>query len=652
MKNISKSPFVENNAACIGNPHKWIPEWLNDFIFGTLGCMWSGFAAVHPSWAIVVYIVLALGALLLVLAILGAAWAIACAGAALLWDTFWRYVGKVKDYIFAGFFRLIFKIFPFLRPRKDRQKASGGGRDYSDEELRNMATAFVAGHNSSHKASEDDGLNDFPIRYPKVTFKNVHGMTELKKKLAEHFEEHKKAGKNGFLFSGEPGNGKTFIAEAFAGEIGYAFMPVTIGDIKSKWVGQTTEQLTKAFRVAAQTGKCVLFLDEVDSLIKDRSASSGNAEDGQVTNAFLTEIVNLRRTKVIVVAATNYPDMLDRAAIREGRFDFKIEIKNPDMEARLGLLNKFSGGVNFSVGTVNRLAERWEGFSAVRIREIAERIGRKAREQHVREVDTKFAMSVLRDIQGSSGFKLPENTKSLSELHFDEKDRARLISLASRMENIEEVEAMGGTLPKGVLFFGPPGTGKTAAVKALAKDSRWVYLPTSGQALLSDPGEVDKLVSKARDLRPCIVFIDEADDILHDRASNPYGKASTNKLLALMDGSIPLHDVMFVAATNFVDAMDAAAVRGGRFSEQYEFKKPEANTIEALVREWMSSKPNVAFGFTPEIAAGMLAGFAPSDIRDVLQRTVNLVVGRKLSGQSGDARVELSDLATMVAGVR
>ena len=66
----------------------------------------------------------------------------------------------------------------------------------------------------------------------------------------------------------------------------------------------------------------------------------------------------------------------------------------------------------------------------------------------------------------------------------------------------------------------------------------------------------------------------------------------------------------------------------------------------------MSSKPNVAFGFTPEIAAGMLAGFAPSDIRDVLQRTVNLVVGRKLSGQSGDARVELSDLATMIAGVR
>lgn len=648
MKNISKSPLVENNAACIGNSHKWIPEWLNDFIFGTLGCMWSGFAAAHPGWAVVVYIVLVLGALFLVLAILGAAWAIVCTGAALLWDTFWHYVGKVKDHIFAEFFKLIFKIFPFLMSRKERGKSPSGK---SNEEMRNMAAAFVAGHNSSHKASEGDGLNDFPILRPKFTFKNVHGMAELKKQLTENFEENKRAGKNGFLFFGEPGNGKTFIAEAFAGEIGYAFMPVTIGDVKSKWTGQTTEQIIKAFRVAAQAGKCVLFLDEVDSLIKDRSTGSGNAEDGQITNAFLTEIVNLRRTKVIVVAATNYPDMLDRAAIREGRFDFKITIDNPDMEARFGLLNQFSGRVNFSVGTVNRLAKRWEGFSVSRIREIAERIERKAREQHVREVDTKFAMSVLRDIQGSLGFKLPEDTKSLSELHFDEKDRARLISLASRMENIEEVEAMGGTLPKGVLFFGPPGTGKTAVAKALAKTSGWAYLPTSGQALLSDPGEVDKLVSKARDLRPCIVFIDEADDILQDRASNPYGKASTNKLLALMDGSIPLHDVMFVAATNFVDAMDAAAVRGGRFSEQYEFKKPEANTIEALVREWMSGKPNVAFGFTPEIAAGMLAGFAPSDIRDVLQRTVNLVVGRKLSGQSGDARVELSDLAAMVAAV-
>lgn len=643
-----------NNAACIVNPHKWIPERLNDFIFGTLGCMWSGFAAAHPGWAIVFYIVLALGALLLVLAILGAAWAIVCAGAILLWDTFWHYVGKIKDYIFTQFFKLIFKMFPFLMSKKERQKASDGRRDLSDEQIQDMAKAFVddhsAGYTQAIASSEGDGLNDFPILRPKFTFKNVHGMAELKKQLAENFEENKRGGKNGFLFSGEPGNGKTFIAEAFAGEIGYAFLPVTIGDIKSKWIGQTTEQLTKAFRVAAQAGKCVLFLDEVDSLIKDRSTGSSNAEDGQVTNAFLTEIVNLRRTKVIVVAATNYPDMLDRAAIREGRFDFKVTIGNPDMEARLGLLNQFAGKINFSDGTVDRLAKRWEGFSVSRIREIAERIERKAREQHVREVDTKFAMSVLRDIQGSLGFKLPEDTKSLSELHFDEKDRARLISLASRMEHIEEVEAMGGTLPKGVLFFGPPGTGKTAVAKALAKTSGWAYLPTSGQTLLSDPGELDKLILKARDLRPCIVFIDEADDILQDRASNPYGKTSTNKLLALMDGNIPLHDVIFVAATNFVDAMDAAAVRGGRFSEQYEFKKPEANTVEALVREWMSSKPNVAFGFTPEIAAGMLAGFAPSDIRDGLQRTVNTAVGRKLSG--GDGRVELSDLAAMIAGVR
>jgi transitional endoplasmic reticulum ATPase len=436
-------------------------------------------------------------------------------------------------------------------------------------------------------------------------------------------------------------------------------MPISIGDIKSKWMGQTTEQLQAAFDAAKRNGRVVLFFDECDSMLGNREGmieSGGGAATDMLgtTNAFLTNIVDIRRYKgVIVIAATNYPDNLDPAAIREGRFDFRIHIPNPDPEARRGLLEKFSKDKEWQPmipeNVMERLVRRWEGFSVSRIRRIAEIILKNAKAQGRKEVSLGDAFLALRQVQGSTGDQLKEDTPTLKDgkLHFDPEMKAKLINLASRLENIDEVERLGGTVPKGAIFWGPPGTGKTAVAMSLAKTSGWAFLATTGSDLLVDNGTgIDKIIKKARDLRPCIVFIDEAEEALGDRKRSNYGSIVTNKLLAVTDGTKALHDVLFIAATNHPDDLDKAITRGGRFSEHFGFKEPEENTVLLMVREWISSKRGTTpfhDEFTAESVSQHLKGKAPSDIKEALQQAVNTGVGRIMSGD-GEEAIMLKDL--------
>jgi transitional endoplasmic reticulum ATPase len=499
---------------------------------------------------------------------------------------------------------------------------------------------------------------------PTVTFAHVSGMAELKAALMEVVSNHKKSGKNGILLTGDPGNGKTFIAEALAGELKWGFMPITIGDIKSKWMGQTTEQLQAVFNSAKRNGKLILFFDECDSMLMDRSGlmagdGGGAAVDALgTTNAFLTNIVDIRRHKnIIVIAASNYLDKLDSAAIRDGRFDFKIHIPNPDADARRGLLEKFSKDKEWQPvipeDVMSRLVKRWEGFSVVRIRGIAERILKNTKSGGKKEVSLEEAFKALRQIQGSMGDMVGEDTPTLRDgkLHFDPALRDKLITLATRLENIDEVERLGGSVPKGVIFWGPPGTGKTAVAKSLAKTSGWAFLATTGSDLLASNGTgIDDLIKKAKDLRPCIIFIDEAEEALGDRSNSRYGSIVTNKILAVTDGTKAMHDVMFIAATNHPDQLDAAIVRGGRFSEHFEFQKPKEDTVLQMVAEWIHERQNTTpfhNEFTPAAAARFLEGESPSNIKDKLQQAVNNGVGRILSN-NGEAKILLSDLQTVL----
>ncbi len=483
--------------------------------------------------------------------------------------------------------------------------------------------------------------DDFPAVRPTVNFSNVVGMDELKERLKEAGQEivgtakNPGAERNGILLFGEPGNGKTMFAEALAGELKLPMITATFGDVASRWVGQTTEQVMAVFRAAHQQQPCLLFLDEIDSLIKDRNQSMSSADEAaKTTNAILTELVKARRSKIVVVAATNFLDRLDQAAIREGRFDFKIEVTAPDEPARAAILTRSleAGPVYVEPAAITRAAKRWQGFSAARLRAVGDEAQRLAQRQGRKFIDFATLAESLRQSQGRKG-KLAEDALPLSALHFPPTLREALEGLAARLNHAEEIEAAGGLVPAGVLFAGPPGTGKTLTARALAKTSGWAFISTSGNELLSHPDKIDEIVREARDIRPAIIFIDEADDVLADRQYARHTASITNRLLTAVDGAGgKVHDIVWIAATNHPDQMDPAALRGGRFTEKILFELPDLGTVAAFVRDFVARSPAA---WSRECADVMpsLVGLSLADIQAVLQQSANLAAVRSVQSQ-------------------
>lgn len=472
-------------------------------------------------------------------------------------------------------------------------------------------------------------------------FAAVAGMDELKRKLAEAtreaLQQKGRQTRNGILLHGEPGNGKTFIVEALAQEFDLPLVTMTYGEVNSMWTGETTENVMARIAVARGRAPCILFLDEADSLLQQRSGG-GLPDKGaaalrdmeQTTNALLTELVNFRGSGVVVVAATNFIDKLDAAAIREGRFDFKIEITPPDEPARIGLLQsglaRNAKGVPVPEDVVLSTAKRWKGFSVKRILAVTEQVPSYVQRTGKKALAYDDMKAILREVQGAKAHP-PEGTKNLDQLVLMAEQRDTLTALAKRLERSFEVEQAGGSLPTGLLFSGPPGTGKTETARALAKASGWAFLSTSGNDLIADPSRMDKIWKDAMNLRPAIVFVDEADDLLANREMS-VTKSATNKFLTVMDGAkgkIP--DLLWIAATNHPDDLDPAALRGGRFTEKIEFAAPDAGAMAPWITCWLADKGWRSEVDAPEIAR-WLDGQSIANVSAILQQAVNNALTR------------------------
>ncbi len=509
--------------------------------------------------------------------------------------------------------------------------------------------------------AEEDRFDNVARRQTStVTFGDIMGNNATKARLKEfgnailHAQGGDPAKRNGIMLFGEPGNGKTVFAEALAGELRLPILKLTHSDVASRWIGERTEKIVAAFRQAEEAAPCVLFIDEIDSFISDRSSGSHQTkEDLDVTNSLLTLLVDIRRHKVIVMAATNYMDRLDGAAVREGRFDFKVEITAPDEEARLGLLitglRKNLGATQTDMDTLKSVAKRWNGFSAKRILAVTEEMPAYLAElKSSGKAPTRLAfddfMNTLRRIQGRKGVT-PENVKPLHELILTESTKEALEMLSGRLTGVDELERLGGTLPTGVLFYGPPGTGKTVAAKALAKEADWAFLISSGTDLARDPKSLDKLYAQAKELRPCIIFVDEADNLIRSRETSANTEA-TDKLLTLMDGvNDRVRDVVWVAATNYPEQIDAALLRGGRFTEKVEFVRPDETQLATHIAQWLDTrKVQMADTSTPADIARWIGDESVANVEAILQYAVNRAISKMKSRGTTEVRLTQEDV--------
>ncbi len=230
------------------------------------------------------------------------------------------------------------------------------------------------GHATSFTRSKAKRFNE---AHPTILFKDVAGIEEAKIELQEIVEFLKRPERftamgartpKGVLLVGEPGTGKTLISRAVAGEAGVPFYSISGSEFVEMFVGVGAARVRDLFREAKEHAPCIIFIDEIDAVGRQRSNSGrggGNDEREQTLNQLLVEMDGFdKQTNIVVIAATNRPDVLDKALLRPGRFDRRVMLDKPDIRGRLAILEVHAKDKPLATGvSLHELACQTAGFS-------------------------------------------------------------------------------------------------------------------------------------------------------------------------------------------------------------------------------------------------------------------------------------------------
>jgi transitional endoplasmic reticulum ATPase len=234
--------------------------------------------------------------------------------------------------------------------------------------------------NDALKEVEPSAMREVMIETPNIHWEDIGGLEEVKRELnmtiewpmkyPELFEHLGITPSKGVLLYGPPGTGKTLLAKALATESEANFISIKGPELLSKWVGESEKGIREIFRKARQVAPCIVFFDEADAIAPTRGEGSGDAMvTERVISQLLTELDGLEELKnVVVVAATNRPDMLDAALLRAGRFDKLIRLTWPDAESRMAIFEVHLRGkpIDDDVN-ISELVNASEGFTGADI---------------------------------------------------------------------------------------------------------------------------------------------------------------------------------------------------------------------------------------------------------------------------------------------
>jgi transitional endoplasmic reticulum ATPase len=529
-----------------------------------------------------------------------------------------------------------------------------------------------------------------------VTYDDLGGMEQELRKIREmielpltHPEIFERLGMKppkGVLLHGPPGCGKTLLAKAIAHETNTAFIYVSGPEIIQKFYGESEARLRKVFDDAAQRAPAIIFFDEIDSLAPKRDRVEGEVEK-RVVAQLLSLMDGLKaRGDVIVMAATNRPDSIDPALRRPGRFDREIAIGVPNARGRGEILEIYSRSMPIALD-VDRaaLAAVTHGFTGADLAALCREAAMASLHRHLPVLaagtgpvpyDTLMAMEVtMADFTAALGEVEPSALRELSvevpNVRWEDVGGLEEIKAALReaiawpLSHPALFEQAGVRPPRGILLYGPPGNGKTLMVKALATQSNLNFISVKGPELLSKyVGEsersVRELFARARQVAPCIVFLDEVDALvpkrgLHDRS--PVTDRVVSQLLTEIDGVELLKDVWVIAATNRPDIIDDALLRPGRLDFQLEVPKPDLRARAAILAVHLRSKPVDAAVDVARLAE-QADGLSAAEVRFVCDRAAMNAIRRVFPAASAtvaavaDLRIGQEDFDAAVTAQR
>jgi transitional endoplasmic reticulum ATPase len=481
------------------------------------------------------------------------------------------------------------------------------------------------------------GGGSFDVQPPDAltTFEDVGGMDAVKQEvrdtvglILEHPEEAERYGIewNGILLHGPPGVGKTFFAQAIAGEYGLNFIHVSTGDLVSSLQGGSAQNIDKAFDTALQNLPCLLFFDEFDSVAQRRSGTP-DQESRRTVNQLLTALEGSRdERQLVVMAASNEIEHLDPAVIRPGRFDRHIRIDLPDAAARRAIFEAELDDRPVAEGVdLEELVRRTEGMTPATISKVVDSAALDVFKDAAASgrqllVDTEHLLAAVESLGGQDRPTVEHWT--WDALVLPEATKAQLQQLQAVIEDPESARRFGIDPPTGLLLAGPPGTGKTTVAKVLAAQARCSFYPVSGADVMSkwvgeSEGNIRRLFERARANRPSIVFIDEIDAIAGRRGAVEVHDTQVNQLLAEIDGVAGQRGVFVVGASNRPDQIDPAMLRGGRLSRTIILGLPDEAGRLAILRLHAARMPTVDVRL--DELAREAEGLSPADLKALCQ---------------------------------
>ncbi len=278
----------------------------------------------------------------------------------------------------------------------------------------------------SLKVVRPSALREVLIEIPNVKWEDIGGLEEVKQQLKEAVEwplqfpdSFKRLGVNpprGILLYGPPGTGKTLLAKAVANESDANFILVKGPELLSKYVGESEKAVRKIFEKARQTAPTIIFFDEIDALAPTRGVNSDNKVTERVVNQLLTEIDGLQPlNEVIIIGATNRPDILDPALLRPGRFDRILLVTCPDQKTRELIFKVHSGLMPLKNVNIEELAKKTEGYVGADIESICREAAILALREDMKatEVTMKHFETALTIVSPSMTHELEDAYKNL-----------------------------------------------------------------------------------------------------------------------------------------------------------------------------------------------------------------------------------------------
>jgi len=511
---------------------------------------------------------------------------------------------------------------------------------------------------------------------PAVSYEDIGGLerevarvreiVELPLKHSRLFEQLGILAPKGVLLYGPPGTGKTLLARAVAAESRVHFIHLNGPEIMRKFYGESEAKLREVFEEAARRAPAILFIDEIDAVAPKRAEVTGDVEKRVVAQLLSLMDGFVSRGQVIVMGATNIPEVLDPALRRPGRFDREIEIGVPNTQARLQILRIHTRAMPLADDVdLAEVAEHSHGFVGADVEALCQEVGlialrrflRHAAVAAVREpplddllVSRDDFLAGLKEVEPSATreFFIEKSTSTFASMGGLDDVKRLLDSVVEHSHMHDAVyEQVGLAPPRGLLLVGPSGTGKTAMARALSGEKQIPLIAIDGPQLYSKwLGESEKALrevfKKARRAAPCLLFFDTIDAVAPQVEPGQQGADVHHRILSQLlreiDNLRDVKGVILIGATNRPERVEPALLRSGRFDYIVRFAKPDAAGRTAIVRLCCRQIPLAADVDLDEIGR-RTEGLTGADIESLCKKATLLAIADYHTAQPGGAFV-------------